>query len=134
MKSVGVIEGDVEEVLEVYFRQCSMEVDCRDIARIGAMLANAGVIISNNERVLSREATRIIKTIMVTCGMYDGSGNFAVHIRIPAKSGVGGGIMAAVPRRMGVGVIGPSLDQKGNSIGGIKVLEELSKELDLSIF
>jgi glutaminase len=134
MKSTGVIEGDVEDVLEVYFRQCSMEVNCRDVARIGAMLANAGVIISNNERVISREATRIIKTIMVTCGMYDASGNFAVHIGIPAKSGVGGGIMAAVPRRMGIGVIGPSLDEKGNSIGGIKVLEELSRELDLSIF
>ncbi len=134
MKSTGVIEGNVEDVLDVYFRQCSMEVNCRDIARIGAMLANAGVIISNNERVISREATRIIKTIMVTCGMYDASGNFAVHIGIPAKSGVGGGIMAAVPRRMGIGVIGPSLDEKGNSIGGIKVLEELSRELDLSIF
>jgi glutaminase len=133
MKSTGVIEGDVEEVLDVYFRQCSMEVNCRDIARIGAMLANAGVI-SNNERVISREATRIIKTIMVTCGMYDASGDFAVHIGIPAKSGVGGGIMAAVPRRMGIGVIGPALDGKGNSIGGIKVLEELSRELDLSIF
>ncbi|MBU3145591.1 glutaminase A [Clostridium sp. CF012] len=134
MKSTGVIEGDVEDVLDVYFKQCSMEVNCRDIARIGAMLANSGVIVSKNERVLSREATRIIKTIMVTCGMYDGSGNFAVHIGIPAKSGVGGGIMAAVPRRMGVGVIGPALDEKGNSIGGIRVLEELSKELDLSIF
>jgi glutaminase len=134
MKSTGVIEGDVEDVLDVYFRQCSMEVNCKDIARIGAMLANAGVIISNNERVISREATRIIKTIMVTCGMYDASGNFAVHIGIPAKSGVGGGIMAAVPRRMGIGVVGPALDDKGNSIGGIKVLEELSGELDLSIF
>ena len=134
MKSIGIMEGDVEEILDVYFKQCSMEVTCRDIARIGAMLANDGVIISNNERVISREATRIIKTIMVTCGMYDGSGNFAVHIGIPAKSGVGGGIMAAVPRRMGIGVFGPSLDEKGNSIGGIKVLEELSHELDLSIF
>jgi glutaminase len=134
MKSTGVIEGDVGEILDVYFRQCSMEVNCRDIARIGAMLANSGVVVSNNERVISREAARIIKTIMVTCGMYDGSGNFAVNIGIPAKSGVGGGIMAAVPRRMGIGVIGPSLDEKGNSIGGIKVLEELSKQLDLSIF
>lgn len=134
MKSTGVIEGNVEEVIDVYFRQCSMEVTCRDIARIGAMLANDGVIISNNERVISREATRIIKTIMVTCGMYDGSGNFAVHIGIPAKSGVGGGIMAAVPRRMGIGVIGPALDEKGNSIGGIKAFEDLSREMDLSIF
>jgi glutaminase len=134
MKGAGIIETDVEETLDVYFKQCSMEVTCRDIARIGVMLANAGVLPWTNERVISREATRIIKTIMVTCGMYDGSGNFAVHIGIPAKSGVGGGIMAAVPRRMGIGVFGPALDKKGNSIAGMKVLEALSKEMDLSIF
>ncbi|KYH34014.1 glutaminase [Clostridium tepidiprofundi DSM 19306] len=134
MKSLDIIEGDVEEILDVYFKQCSIEVTCTDIARIGAMLANDGVLPWNNERVISREATRLVKTIMVTCGMYDASGKFAVHIGIPAKSGVGGGIMAAVPRRMGIGVVGPALDEKGNSIGGIKVLEELSRELDLSIF
>jgi len=133
MKGNELIEGDVEEILDVYFKACSMEVTCRDISRIGAMLGNAGVLL-NNERVISREACRIIKTIMVTCGMYDASGKFAVHIGIPAKSGVGGGIMAAVPRRMGIGVLGPALDHKGNSIGGIKVLESLSQELDLSIF
>ncbi|SHJ69477.1 L-glutaminase [Hathewaya proteolytica DSM 3090] len=134
MKSTGVMEGDVEEVLDVYFRQCSMEVTCKDIARIGATLANDGVMPWNNERIISRTVARIIKTIMVTCGMYDASGDFAVHIGIPAKSGVGGGIFAAVPRRMGIGVVGPALDPKGNSIGGLKVLEALSKELDLSIF
>ncbi|MCM1990701.1 glutaminase A [Oceanirhabdus seepicola] len=134
MKSMDIMEGEVENILDVYFKQCSIEINCRDIARIGAMLANDGVLPWNNQRVLSREVTRIIKTIMVTCGMYDGSGNFAVHIGIPAKSGVGGGVMAAVPRRMGIGVFGPALDKKGNSIGGIKVLEELSRELDLSIF
>ncbi|MEG1254571.1 glutaminase A [Clostridium sp.] len=133
MKGNGIIDGDVDEILEVYFKACSMEVTCKDIARIGAMLANAGVLL-NNERVISREACRIIKTIMVTCGMYDASGKFAVHIGIPAKSGVGGGILAAVPRRMGIGVVGPALDNKGNSIGGIKILEKLSCELDLSIF
>ncbi|WP_291574832.1 glutaminase A [Clostridium sp. UBA4548] len=133
MKGNGIIQGDVEDILDVYFKACSMEVTCKDIARIGALLANAGVLL-NNERVISREACRIIKTIMVTCGMYDASGKFAVHIGIPAKSGVGGGIMAAVPRRMGIGVIGPALDHKGNSIAGIKVLESLSHEFDLSIF
>ncbi|MEG0773327.1 glutaminase A [Clostridium sp.] len=133
MKGNGIIQGDVEDVLDVYFRACSMEVTCKDISRIGAMLANEGVLF-NNERVISREACRIIKTIMVTCGMYDASGKFAVHIGIPAKSGVGGGIMAAVPRRMGIGVLGPALDHKGNSIAGIKILEGLSQEFDLSIF
>lgn len=134
MKSTGIIEGDVEEVLDVYFKQCSIEATCKDIARIGAMLANDGVLPWNGERVISRGTARIVKTIMITCGMYDASGHFAVHIGIPAKSGVGGGILAAVPGRMGIGVVGPALDAKGNSIGGIKVLEELSKELDLSIF
>lgn len=134
MKSIGAIEGDVEDILDVYFKQCSIEANCRDIARIGAMLANDGVLPWNGERVVSREVARIVKTIMVTCGMYDASGEFAVHIGIPAKSGVGGGILTSVPARMGIGVFGPSLDRKGNSIGGIKVLEALSNELDLSIF
>lgn len=134
MKSTGVIEQDVEEVLDVYFMQCSIEATCRDIARIGAMLANDGIIPWTGERVIPRNVARIVKTIMVTCGMYDASGEFAVNVGVPAKSGVGGGILAAVPGRMGIGVIGPALDSKGNSIGGIKVLEELSKELDLSIF
>ncbi|WP_426349574.1 glutaminase A [Alloiococcus sp. CFN-8] len=134
MKSNNILTGSVEESLEVYFKQCSIEVNSRDISRIGAMLANDGILPWTGERIISRETARIVKTIMVTCGMYDESGEFAVHIGIPAKSGVGGGIMAAVPRRMGIGVFGPSLDEKGNSIAGIKMLQELSKELDLSIF
>lgn len=134
MKSTGVIEQDVEEVLDVYFKQCSIEATCRDIARIGAMLANDGILPWTGERVIPRNVAKIVKTIMVTCGMYDASGEFAVNVGIPAKSGVGGGILTSVPKRMGIGVVGPSLDKKGNSIGGVKVLEELSRELDLSIF
>ncbi|MBU3196082.1 glutaminase A [Clostridium algidicarnis] len=134
MKSNGLLDGDVESILDVYFKQCSIECNCRDIARIGSMLANDGVLPWSGEKVISREVSRIVKTIMVTCGMYDASGEFAVGIGIPAKSGVGGGILASVPRRMGIGVYGPSLDEKGNSVGGIKILKELSDELDLSIF
>jgi glutaminase len=134
MKDIGVFDQKVEDILEVYFKQCAMEVTCKDIARIGAMLANDGIMPWNGERVISKEIARIVKTIMVTCGLYDGSGEFAVDIGIPGKSGVGGGIMGAVPGRMGIGVVGPALDSKGNSLAGIKVLEELSKDLDLSIF
>lgn len=134
MKSTGVIANDVEQVLDVYFKQCSMEVTCRDISRIGAFLANDGVIPLTGEKVIPRETARIVKAIMTTCGMYDASGEFAVNIGMPAKSGVGGGIMAVAPEKMGIGVVGPSLDKKGNSIAGIKVLTDLSKELELSIF
>lgn len=134
MKSMGVIEPDVEEVLDVYFKQCSIEATCKDIAKIGAMLANDGVLPWSGERIVPRNVARIVKTIMATCGLYDASGQFAVEVGVPAKSGVGGGILAAIPGRMGIGVFGPSLDLKGNSIAGIKVLAELSRELDLSIF
>ena len=103
MKSNGMLQGDVEEILELYFRQCSIEANAIDLAMFGSVLANDGVTPWNGERLMSRETCRIVKTIMVTCGMYDASGEFAVHIGIPAKSGVGGGILATVPRRMGIG-------------------------------
>lgn len=134
MKSYDVIEGNVEEILDIYFSQCSIEVTCKDIANMGSVLANDGISIHTGERLVSERICKIAKTIMSTCGLYDASGEFAVHIGIPAKSGVGGGIMAAVPHKMGIGVYGPSLDEKGNSIAGIQVLKELSKKLDLTIY
>ncbi|MDU4935975.1 MAG: glutaminase A [Peptostreptococcaceae bacterium] len=134
LKNDGVINGDVEEILDLYFKQCSIEIDCVDLARIGLIFANYGIDIETGERVISENVSRMVKTFMVTCGMYDASGEFAIKVGIPAKSGVGGGIMASVPRKMGIGVYGPSLDKKGNSIAGIKVLEDLSKQLELSIF
>ena len=134
LKNDGVINGDVEEILDLYFKQCYIEIDCVDLARIGLIFANYGIDIETGERVISENVSRMVKTFMVTCGMYDASGEFAIKVGIPAKSGVGGGIMASVPRKMGIGVYGPSLDKKGNSIAGIKVLEDLSKQLELSIF
>lgn len=134
MKSNGMLEGEVEDTLDVYFRQCSIEVTARDLAMFGIVLANDGITPWGNERLMSREICRIVKTIMVTCGMYDASGKFALHVGVPAKSGVGGGVMATVPRRYGIGLYGPSLDEKGNSIAGLHILKDLSDELDLSIF
>ncbi|MDD6796394.1 MAG: glutaminase A [Clostridiaceae bacterium] len=134
MKSNGMLEGNIEEILDLYFRQCSIEANAIDLAKFGAVLANDGVIPWSNERLISRENCRIVKTIMVTCGMYDASGEFAVSVGIPAKSGVGGGILGTVPRKFGIGVYGPALDKKGNSLAGLKTLRDLSRELDLSIF
>lgn len=134
MKDVGVIEGDVENVLDVYFKQCSIEVDCIDIAKIGLFLANNGVVLGTGEEIIDKKVAKTIKSFMVTCGMYNASGEFAIKVGIPAKSGVGGGIMAAVPNRMGIGVFSPALDEKGNSIAGYSLLKDLSSELDLSFF
>ncbi|ADO84141.1 glutaminase A [Ilyobacter polytropus] len=133
MKGEGYIDGSIEDALYVYFRQCSIEVTAKDLARIGLFLARGGVM-SNGERVVSERIAKIIKTLMITCGMYDGSGEFALRVGIPSKSGVGGGIMSVVPGKMGIGVFSPALDNKGNPIAGEALLEDLSSELSLSIF
>ncbi len=134
LRDVGVIEGDVEEILDLYFKQCSIEATCEDVAQIGMFLANQGILSSTQQQLIPKYITQIAKTFMVTCGMYDESGEFAISVGIPSKSGVGGGIMGAVPNKMGIGVVGPALDKKGNSIAGVKVLHALSRELSLSIF
>lgn len=134
MLNEGVIEGDIEEVLDLYFRQCSIRLTVVELARIGAVLANAGRCIATGQELIPGRIARIIKTFMVTCGMYNSSGEFAINVGVPSKSGVGGGILAAAPGKMGIGVVGPALDDKGNSVGGIRVLEAVSHELGLSMF
>lgn len=134
LKDSGILTTDVEETLDLYFRYCSIEVSVKDIARMGMVLAADGIDVQTGERFFPEEVARICKTFMVTCGMYNASGEFAIDVGIPAKSGVAGGIMATVPQRMGIGVFGPSLDDKGNSVAGVKLLELLSKEWKLGIF
>lgn len=134
LKDIGNIEGDPNEVLEVYFSQCSIEVDCRDLSNIAMVLALDGKSHITGEELFPSKYAKIAKAYMMTCGMYDGSGEFAIKVGIPAKSGVGGGILAIVPKRYGIGVFGPALDEKGNSIAGLKVLEALSEDMDFNIF
>ena len=134
LKSYGLLEDDVEEVLDCYFRACSIQVDFRALAHIGAVLSNRGRLPVSNQRIFPSALARYVNAILMTCGMYDGSGEFAMRVGVPAKSGVGGGIMAVVPTRMGIGIYSPALDSKGNSMAGIHLLERLSKELYLSIF
>ena len=134
LKAYGMIDADVEEVLDCYFRACSVKVTSVDLARIAFVLANKGTDLKTNEQIFDKKYAQYINAVLMTCGMYDGSGEFAINVGVPAKSGVGGGIMAVVPNRMGIGIYSPSLDSKGNSFAGIKALELLSKELELSIF
>jgi glutaminase len=134
LKGEGVLTENVDEVLDLYFKQCSIEITVRDLARMGVNLASHGVDILTGKRLIDEEVSKIVKTFMVTCGMYDASGEYAINVGIPSKSGVGGGIMGTVPNKMGIGVYGPSLDEKGNSMAGIKVMQGISQQMNLSIF
>ncbi|MDM8533702.1 glutaminase A [Clostridiaceae bacterium HSG29] len=134
LKDKNILEGEVCDVLDTYFKQCSIEINCFDLANIGATLANDGISTISGKRIVPSEYATIAKAFMFTCGMYDDSGEFAVEVGIPAKSGVSGGIFCSVPNKMGIGVLGPSLDKKGNSIVGIEMLKILTNEKKLCIF
>ncbi len=134
LKAYSMIDDDIEEVLDCYFRACSINVTVKELSRIAFVLANSGIEPKSQQRLFKKEYATYTNAVLMTCGMYDGSGEFAINVGIPAKSGVGGGIMAVVPDKMGIGIYSPALDKKGNSVAGIKALEMLSKRLKLSIF
>ncbi|MBO9130976.1 glutaminase A [Bacillus sp. 165] len=134
MKQNHIVEGNVEDLLDFYTKQCAIEVNCLDLSRIGLLFANGGYDPYRQKQLIPREVTRICKTFMVTCGMYNESGEFAIKVGIPAKSGVAGGILGCVKDQLGVGIFGPALDAKGNSLAGMKLLEILSEEEDWSMF
>lgn len=134
LKANGLLDGEVEDVVDLYFRACSISVNCRDLANLAFVLAHRGKNPLTEERLVPRRYATYVNAILMTCGMYDGSGDFAIKVGVPAKSGVGGGIMALVPTSMGIGIFSPALNPKGNSMAGIEVLERLSKRMYLSIF
>jgi glutaminase len=134
MREHRVLDGDVEEILELYFKQCAIELCCADLARMGAVLAKDGKDLKTEEQLIPQDVVRICKTFMVTCGMYNASGEFAIKVGLPAKSGVSGGILAIVPSVCGLGVYGPALDDRGNSVIGVSFLKAFSKRFSLSIF
>ncbi|WP_371925852.1 glutaminase A [Halobacillus sp. A5] len=134
LRQHDVIKGNIEETLDVYTKQCSIDVNVCQLSRIGALFANEGRDLHSNRQIIPKHFARICKTFMVTCGMYDASGAFAIKVGIPAKSGVSGGVMASLNHFGGISVYGPSLDKKGNSVVGLKLLEILSNRYDLSIF
>lgn len=134
LKDNRVLDEDVEPTLEVYFKQCAIEVTCAQVARMGLVLAQDGVDPATGRELFPKRYARIAKSFMVTCGMYNASGEFAIQVGIPAKSGVSGGIMAVVPGELGIGIIGPALNDKGNSTAGVQLLRKLSEQYDWSIF
>src|SRR5260221_2158162 len=131
LRNSAVIKDDISAVLEVYFRQCSVLVTARDSAIMAATLANRGINPVTGEQVMSPYAISRTLSVMTSSGMYDYAGEWIYRVGIPAKSGVGGGILAALPARLGLGSYSPRLDSHGNSVRGIKVCEALSAHYDL---
>jgi len=132
--NVGAAEPPIEPALDLYFRQCSILVTASDLARMGATLANIGENPFTGESVFAVGAVRDALSVMFTCGMYDSSGSWALDVGIPAKSGVGGGVLGVVNRQLGIGTYSPRLDEKGNSVRGLKVFRKLADEFGLHAF
>src|ERR1700761_9289027 len=131
LRTNAVISDNVAAVLDVYFRQCSILVTARDIAIMAATLANRGINPLTGEQAATPYAIARTLSVMTSSGMYDYAGEWIYRVGIPAKSGVGGGILAALPARLGLGSYSPRLDRHGNSVRGIKVCEAISAHYDL---
>jgi glutaminase len=133
LRNFDVLEDDPEATLDLYFRQCSVNVECRDLALMAATLANGGVNPASGERVLERDVVDRVLSVMTTCGMYDSAGEWVVDVGMPAKSGVAGGVLAVLPGQLGIAVFSPPLDRHGNSIRGIEVCRQVSEDLSLHL-
>ena len=133
LKAMGNLHSDVHRTLDCYFKQCAMSMSCVDLARAIECLANRG---HSNFRTAFKAASmhKRINSIMLTCGLYDAVGNFAYHVGLPAKSGVGGGIVAVAPGQYTVAVWSPELDEYGNSVLGQSALEKLTTYTQTSVF
>jgi glutaminase len=134
IRSFGNLGNPVEEVLSVYFRQCSIAMSCRQMARAGLILAFDGKDPATGEEVIIPSRSRRVNALMLTCGHYDNSGDFAYRIGLPGKSGVGGGVLAIVPRVGAICAWSPGLNQYGTSLAGSAMLERLVERTGWSIF
>ena len=130
-RNAGMLTGDVDAHLDLYFRQCSIRVTAIDLAIMAATLANGGTNPLTGERALDADHVRDVLSVMTSCGMYDYAGEWELRVGLPAKSGVGGGIIAVLPGQLGIGVFSPRLDEHGNSYRGLRICEALARELDL---
>lgn len=127
MKSKGILNGDVDHILDTYFMQCSIELSAVDLAKIGEFIAKGCKGLELYNRITHKELTDILVRIMTISGMYNFSQEYMSLTGIPSKSGVGGGIMGVVPNKLGIGIYAPALDSNGNSIAGIEIMKEIGQ-------
>jgi len=130
-QSAGTLGSSAEVATGAYFRQCSVTVTARDLAIMAATLASGGRNPVSGERVIGEDVARWTNAVMTSCGMYDASGDWLVRVGLPAKSGVGGGIVAVQPEQFGIGTFSPRLDDRGNSVRGVAMLQALSQRFGL---
>lgn len=133
LRNFDILTTDPLPVTELYFKQCSISVNCRDLATMAATLANRGVNPLTGKQAIRGEYVESVLSVMETCGMYDYAGEWIYNVGMPAKSGVAGGVIAVLPGQLGIGVFSPRLDALGNSVRGIRVCQELSRHLDLHL-
>src|SRR6185295_11545469 len=133
LRNFDILTSDPIPVVELYFKQCSISVTCRDLATMAATLANHGINPLTGKQALRGEYVESVLSVMETCGMYDFAGEWVYKVGMPAKSGVAGGVIAVLPGQLGIGVFSPRLDARGNSVRGIRVCEELSRRFDLHL-
>ena len=134
LRAFDNIKSPVNDVLRVYFHQCALRMNCRQLARAGLYLAHGGIDPLNHAKVTTPFRTRRINALMMTCGHYDASGDFACRVGLPGKSGVGGGILAIAPRRAAIAVWAPGLNASGNSLVGALALQRLASLTGWSVF
>ena len=134
IKSYDNIHNKIDTVINTYFKQCSIMMSTDQLAQSMLYIANHGVNPLDNERVISISKAKRTSSLMLTCGHYDASGDFAYKVGLPGKSGVGGGIVAIVPQKMSICVYSPKLNAQGNSLIGTKALELFTSKTGLSIF
>ncbi len=134
LKSFGNIQNPVEKVLDLYFNMCSIEMSCEELAKTFLLFSNHGTIPGTNNQILTQSQTKRLNALMQTCGFYDESGEYTFTVGLPGKSGVGGGIIAIFPEKFTIAVWSPRLNEKGNSVRGIKALELFTTKTGLSVF
>lgn len=134
MLHFGMVEPEIDQTVDLYFQQCSFNVNCTDLSTMAATLANRGTNPLTGKKAIESQYVKSLLTLMLTCGLYTYAGEWAFNVGLPAKSGVSGGILAVVPGRMGIGVYSPLVDTHGNSVRGVLAFQDLARELRLHIF
>ncbi len=133
LRNFNILESDPVEIVESYVKQCAINVTVKDLVNMMSVLVNDGILPRTGERILSHQTVRQVLTVMTTCGMYNAAGDWLANVGIPAKSGVSGGIIGVLPGQVGLAVFSPKLDRYGNSVRGIDIMQQMSRDMGLHL-